>query len=147
MRIQISDKQLGARWVVIWSFEKEWDWTDFIEAVDKTLEKIEINTDIEDVILDIRFEIPDEHLAIPNLRQMLKKLANCSFVFVMEGSSLMTSIITNVLRDNFSECENILHFVHSLDDAFNFIQSNDETPSSKTTAPQTDQTCHCSDNR
>jgi len=147
MRIQISDKQLGARWVVIWSFEKEWDWTDFIEAVDKTLEKIEINTDIEDVILDIRFEIPDEHLAIPNLRQMLKKLANCSFVFVMEGSSLMTSIITNVLRDNFSECENILHFVHSLDDAFNFIQSNVETPSSKTTAPQTDQTCHCSDNR
>lgn len=143
MRIHVTDKQLISKRVVVWQFEKNWNWSDFLCAVDTTLETITWDTDISDVVLDIRHSLPDEHLTIPNFCHMIKKLTNCKFFVVTSGADLMTNVITTVMQNQVDDCDGHLRLVHTIDDAFRYIEPTMVVPLPKTTVPHTDQTCHC----
>lgn len=161
MTIEVSKQSIGNESVILWTFQKDWQWQDFIKAVETSNTILNSEPEKLCLILNVRFDLPDDKLALPNLRRALTQFEGCDIIFVTEGAEMSSNLTLNVLKEEFPELSEKVSILHTLDEAYLNIDPNysgrhtqdlpkiiTEHPpeSNQTTAPHTDQTRPHSDN-
>ena len=126
MTIEVSKQTIGAHRAIVWEFNQQWKWQDFLAALDSSNELI-----VDDpetfwseqaetfcLVINIRHKLPTEQLAMANIRHAIKRFEGCDIIFVMEGAEMASNITINVFKEEFPELSEKIYIVHTLDDAY-----------------------------
>lgn len=122
MSIKVSEHHLDSTSVILWSFQENWQWQDFLTALDTTEEQLSDKPLC--IVLDIRHDLPEKKLATKNIRHAINKLGGCEIIFVLEGAELSSNIVLNSLKDEFPDLKDKITILHTLNDAYQKVDPN-----------------------
>lgn len=118
MTIEVSKQSIGAEQAIVWKFNEAWQWKDFLAAVEDASELLDADQKEVCLILNMRHDLPEEQLALTNIRHAIKRFEGCDIIFVMEGAAMSSNITLKVFKEEFPELSEKTYIVHTMDDAY-----------------------------